>query len=142
MKFQYPLEKLLELKLQEEKQLLANLAAQRQKLQLGRERLSKLEANYFGYLKTFAGNTKLPAAKLISYLRFLPILQAGIKQEKTECDLMDAEADNLLIELMELVKERKALEKLKEKKNQDFLLEAGKKEQLQLDELAVFRYYL
>jgi flagellar FliJ protein len=142
MQFQYPLEKLLELKLQEEKQVLTDLATLREKFRLVRDKLCALEANYSCYTKTFEENSKLPAGKFISYTRFFPVLQEGIKKENTTCNLVEEEIDNLLVGLAVLIKERQVLEKLKEKKHQDFLLEASKKEQLQLDEIALNQYYL
>ncbi|MBS4024762.1 MAG: flagellar export protein FliJ [Clostridia bacterium] len=142
MIFQYPLEKLLELKLQEEKQVLTDLATWRGKFRLVRENLRDMESNYSCYIKTFEENSKLSADKFISYTRFFPVLHEGIKKEKTKCSLIQEEIDNLLVGLAVLIKERQVLEKLKEKKYQEFLLEASKKEQLQMDEIALNQYYM
>lgn len=142
MKFKFSLEKLLQVKLQEEKQLFIFLGDCRQKLLKAEQKLKLFEQNYSTYDDELQRENTISVAKLQIYLQYLPILSDKIDEQKEQCKAIEKEIEKLLLQITNLIKERKTLETIKEKKFQEFMAEINNREQTQLDEMALNQYYL
>jgi len=84
--------------------------------------------------KTGAGIT---AGDNIVYHNFIQRLNAGIDQQNQGLFELGKEIENKRINLLDAAKNRKALEKLKEKRLQVYIRKLSHKEQLFMDEVAV-----
>lgn len=96
------------------------------------ERIAKLEKEYIVALKGFVSAERVGLYKnyLLYQYKLLKLQEKVIEEKKS--DLAEAR-----IKLMEAMKERKILDKLREKQYLRYRQEQGKKEQISQDELAI-----
>ncbi len=81
--------------------------------------------------------TGITAGYNIVYHNFIQRLNAGIDQQNQGLFEIGKEIENKRINLLDAAKNRKALEKLKEKRLQAYIRKLSHKEQLFMDEVAV-----
>lgn len=76
----------------------------------------------------------------LTYCQYIENLKCSCRRIKMEIARLEGQRETKLQELMEALKRRKMIEKLKEKKNLCYLEELLRTEQKLLDEAAVCRY--
>ena len=81
--------------------------------------------------------TGITAGYNMVYHNFIQRLNAGIDQQNQGLFELGKEIENKRINLLDAAKNRKALEKLKEKRLQAYIRKLSHKEQLFMDEVAV-----
>ncbi len=79
--------------------------------------------------------------EIIAIREYLPVLRGRIQMQRMRSDKAFAELTRARQRLYEIIKERKALEKLKEKRWRDYMRDFRRHEQAVLDEAAAVRFY-
>lgn len=141
MIFQFSLQKLLDIKVQEERQQLVILGERQQKLRQEQECLWLLKQKHIEYTQQLAEKKNGFSGEYQIYNNYFPLLQQKIDFQQNTCRQVEQEITELLTTITQLVKERKTLERLKEKKYEKHLAEMVSKEQRQLDEVALSRFF-
>jgi flagellar FliJ protein len=80
------------------------------------------------------------SSELLLYVTFLDRLKADLKKQQQKIAALEQEATQKRNELLEAMKNRKAMEKLKEKKLAEHMEDIAKKEQAFLDEIGINRF--
>lgn len=79
--------------------------------------------------------------EIISVKEYVPVLRERIRWQRTKVEKAQEEVNRARERLYEIMKERKALEKLKDRRWKEYLVEFRKQEQLVLDEVAMTRFW-
>ena len=79
--------------------------------------------------------------EIIAIREYLPVLQERIQLQRMRSEQAFEELNRARHRLYEIIKERKALEKLKEKRWRAYIKEFHRQEQSVLDEAATTRFY-
>ena len=79
--------------------------------------------------------------EIIAIREYLPVLQERIQLQRMRSEQAFEELNRARHRLYEIIKERKALEKLKEKRWRAYIKEFHRQEQSVLDEAATSRFY-
>ena len=140
-KFNFRLQAVLNVKTQQENNLKNELGKAIQKLETEKQKLVVLE-NALNDLDTeFNEKTKKATVKkLIEYNDYRSLLTAKIKLQKERVNCEAQNVDKVREELVKAVKERKILDKLKEKKKEEYLLEQKQLEQKTNDEIVSYNH--
>ncbi|HEX2947138.1 MAG TPA: flagellar export protein FliJ [Clostridia bacterium] len=139
--FSFRLQPVLNIKLQTEDNLKNELGKAIQQLELEKRKLSDLENELGGLIEDFNRKTKKTTVrKLIEVKEYLSLLDSKIKQQKENVNLAMLNVDKIREELLKAVKERKILEKLREKKFEEYQLEQKKLEQKTNDEIVSYNH--
>lgn len=135
-KFVFNLEKVMEFKNQKlENKKMEHATAimlvnkQKSKIEALREKYSDINSEF--NMKKVSGITIIEAS---GYSSFLYTLENEIKQELSKLDELKINEDNKRKEVVEVKIETSTLEKLKEKKYEQYVKEAGKSEELFIEE--------
>lgn len=140
-KFTFSLEAVLRIKMQKEESVKNELGKAVQKLEAEKLKLAKLQNTVEEITAQFNRKAKKTTVrKLIEFNEYLSFLDAKIKEQKENVNCAASNVDKVREELLQAVKERKILEKLKEKKHDEYLLEQKKLEQKSNDELVSFKH--
>lgn len=140
-KFSFRLQSVLNVKLQREDNLKNELGKAIQRLEEEKARLAELEKSLGDTVAEFNEKAKKTTVhKLIEFNEYLSLLNSRIKQQKENVNCAALNVDKIREELLKAVKERKILEKLKEKKHDEFLLEQKKLEQQTNDEIVSYKH--
>lgn len=75
-----------------------------------------------------------------NYLDYIPVLNDRIKQQENVTEQSRLEMEQIRKKLLEIMKKRKVLEKLKTRHYQEYLKELLLKEQKQIDEMATIGF--
>ena len=140
-KFNFRLQAVLNVKTQQENNLKNELGKAIQKLETEKRKLVVLE-NALNDLDTeFNEKTKKATVKkLIEYNDYRSFLTVKIKLQKEKVNCEAQNVDKVREELVKAVKERKILDKLKEKKKEEYLLEQKQLEQKTNDEIVSYNH--
>ncbi len=140
-KFNFRLQAVLNVKTQQENNLKNELGKAIQKLETEKRKLVVLE-NALNDLDTeFNEKTKKATVKkLIEYNNYRSLLTVKIKLQKERVNCEAQNVDKVREELVKAVKERKILDKLKEKKKEEYLLEQKQLEQKTNDEIVSYNH--
>ncbi|MDW7673506.1 MAG: flagellar export protein FliJ [Bacillota bacterium] len=141
MKFNFSLQKLLNLKVQEEKQELMKLSILQEKFIKAEEVLTSLKDTHDNYSKEIADKKSYSVIELRIYNNYFPVLHRKIDEQLLVCEKCQEQIEKQLEIVSEIIKDRKILEKLKERKYQQALFELSKQEQSNIDEIAVTRFF-
>ncbi|MGI6036925.1 MAG: flagellar export protein FliJ [Limnochordia bacterium] len=136
--FTFTLQKVLDLKQKLEDELSLRLAEQERKLAQAQEQLRRLEAqqaNQLQELEALQRRSALAMDLIALYHQHLLYLRECQQTQATYIEALRRERDQRREELVQVSKERKALEKLKEKQFQAYQREMLRQEQKQLDEI-------
>ncbi len=140
-KFTFRLESVLRIKMQREESVKNELGKAIQRLEAEKRKLAKLENALEEIVEEFNRKVKkTTVGKLIEFNEYLSLLDSRIKQQKENVNCAAANVDKVREELLQAVKERKILEKLKEKKHDEYLIEQKKLEQKANDEVVSFKH--
>jgi len=140
-KFSFRLQSVLNVKSQQEDNLKNELGKAIRKLEAEKHKLSKLEDDFNNLIAKFNEKAKKTTVKkLIEYNEYLSLLTSKIKFQKENVNCAALNVDKVREGLLQAVKERQILEKLKEKKKEEFLLEQKKLEQKTNDEIVSYSH--
>lgn len=140
-KFEFRLQPVLNIKAQKEDNLKNELGKAIRKLETEKRRLAGLRKDLNGLSAEFNEKArKTPVRKLIEYKRYMDVLSFKIELQKESVNKAGANVDKVRGDLLNAVKERKILEKLKEKKHDEFLHEEKKLEQKTNDEIVSYNH--
>jgi len=140
-KFVFKLQPVLNIKLQKEESLKNELGKAIQKLEFEKNRFIEIEEAMNNMAEKFNEKAKkIRIRKLIEYKEYLVVLDAKKKIQKENVNKAAIYVDKVREELLNAVKERKILERLKEKKFDEFLLEEKKLEQKINDEIVSYNH--
>ncbi|HOA55435.1 MAG: flagellar export protein FliJ [Acetivibrionales bacterium] len=140
-KFIFKLQSVLNLRKQKEDNIKNELGIAIQRLEQEKRRLSELENTLDATVREFNEKTrKTTVHELIEYNEYLSLLNSRIKSQKDNVNNAAQYVDKVREELVKAVKDRKILEKLKERHYEEFLLEQKKLEQKTNDEIVSYNY--
>lgn len=140
-RFIFKLESVLNIKQQQEDNKKNELGKAIQMLESERQKLTGLENSQAETVREFNEKAKKTTVhKLIEFNEFLSLLNSRIKSQKENVNNASLYVDKIREELLMAVKERKILEKLKEKKHEEYLIEQKKLEQKTNDEIVSYNY--
>lgn len=141
-KFGFRLEPVLNLKTQIEDNAKNNLARSARELERQQECLEELKSlkeTSMGELSAEIANG-VPAHKIRGYNSYFSLMKNKIINQKENVNIAQNDVDINREALVAAMQERKIIEKLKEKKYQEYLKEQNKSEQQLIDELNSFKY--
>ncbi len=140
-KFIFKLQSILNIRIQQEDSKKNELGKAIQLLEVERKKLDGLEYLLEETVKRFNEKTKKSTVhELIEYNEYLSLLNSRIKTQKENVNNAALYVDKVREELIQAVKERKILEKLKEKKHDEYLIEQKKLEQKTNDEIISYNH--
>ncbi len=139
-KFHFRLQSVLNVKTQQEDNLKNELGKAIQKLEAEKRILSSLERASLELTAEFNEKArKSTVHKLIEYNGYLSLLTSKIKLQKENVNQAALNVDKVREELVKAVKERKILDRFKEKRLEEFRLEQNKLEQKTNDEIVSYK---
>jgi flagellar FliJ protein len=137
----FKLQPVLNIKQQQEDNKKNELGKAIQLLEAENQKLAELENSQADTIKEFNKKTKKTTVhKLIEFNEYLSLLNSKIKTQKENVNNAALYVDKVREELVTAVKERKILEKLKEKKHDEYLIEQKKLEQKTNDEIVSYKH--
>lgn len=140
-KFIFRLQPLLSVKSQQEDNIKNELGKAMRELEKQKAILRNFEADEAKLIKEFNQKSKKSTVlKLIEFNEYLSFLNSKIKQQKENVNCAARNVDKVREELIRIVKERKILDNLKEKKHESYLLEQKREEQRLNDEIVSYKH--
>lgn len=140
-KFIFRLEAVLNVKRQKEENIKNELGKAIQRLEAEKQKLARLERSKEEIIAEFNDKTKKTTVqKLIEFNAYLSLLKSKIIHQKERVNKAVLDVDKIREELVKAVQERKILEKLKEKKYDEYLIEQKKLEQKTNDEIVSYKH--
>lgn len=141
-KFVFKMQSLLNIKKQMEESLKSELGKAVQKLELEKSRLSKLQAEKEECIYNLNSKSSqgIIVSKIQGYNSYISLLNEKIKIQKENINYAQNIVDKYREQLIKMIQEKEMLEKLKEKKYQEYLLELAKEEQKINDEVISYKY--
>ena len=140
-KFTFRLEAVLNVKRQQEENIKNELGKAMQRLEVGKQKLARLEISKEEIIAEFNRKTKKTTVhKLVEFNTYLSLLKSKISQQKERVNKAVQDVDKIREELVKAVQERKILEKLKEKKYDEYVIEQKKLEQKTNDEIVSYKH--
>lgn len=141
-KFKFRLQPLLNIKTQLEDSAKNELGKAVQRLEEEKEKARSLVENREKYISEFQEKTSsyIRIDELKGYTLYISKLAQNIEMQNKNIKEASDNVDKYREDLIKIVKERKILEKLKEKKYKEYLSELGKDEQKRMDEIVSYKY--
>ena len=140
-RFIFKLQSVLNIKQQQEDNKKNELGKAIQSLEAEKQILNGLESSLADTVREFNEKAKKTTVhKLIEFNEYLSLLNSKIKSQKENVNNAALYVDKVREELVMAVKERKILEKLKEKKHEEYIIEQKKLEQKTNDEIVSYNY--
>jgi flagellar FliJ protein len=141
-KFKFRLQPLLNIKIQLEDSAKNELGKAVHRLEEEKEKARLLVLNREKYISEFQQKTSsfIRIDELKGYSLYISKLAKNIELQNKNVKEASDNVDKYREDLIKIVKERKILEKLKEKKYNEYLSELGKDEQRRIDEIVSYKY--
>lgn len=140
-KFNFRLQPLLNVKSHQEDNIKNELGKAIGKLEKEKAILSDLECKEEKLIREFNEKSKKSTVeKLIKFNEYLSFLNSEIKQQKENVNCAARIVDKVREKLIEIVRERKILDNLRDRKHEQFLFEQQKEEQRLNDEIVSFKH--
>ena len=136
-KFKFTLEKLLDIRIEKEKESKRKFTKTQKEKQIAEEKLEELTNSYNKYNGINPGET-LNYQKIKK--NYLFALDKGINQVEKELESKTRELEVRRTDLVKKQVDRKTVDILKENKKIEFYKEQDRVEQITLDELALYAY--
>lgn len=137
-KFRFRLQKLLDARIAKEKEIqheLSVIVAKQNILRMRqdeyRTKLSDQRAEFSGGMKS----RKVAANELMNFHRYWDFAEKAIVAAQKEIDAMEPAVNEVRTRLTEAVKERKTIEKFKERKHEEWKIKIKKSEEREFDEI-------
>lgn len=136
--FKFKLQKALDIKIQEEDLKRKELTDKQQLLENEKEKLNQINNKIIEMIHSYSKNKtgSLNIALMNSYENFIRKLKLEKEDQIDIVDLVEKKVEEAKNMFLEVRKERKIFEKLKEKRYENFMKEELKKEQNFIDELS------
>ncbi len=143
-KFSFRLQAVLKLKSQLEEKAKGEFAMAMLKLQAERRKLQQIQQEQSGCMEELRQHeeTGITVGRLKEFNAYIMLLRDHITEQKIAVNEARENADKHREKLIKAVQEREILEKLRERKYEEFLQSVRKDEQKHLDEVAGYKYYL
>lgn len=141
-KFVFKFQTILELKIQIEENLKNELGKAIQKLELEKEILRGIEQEREASIDEFneVSSQGTVVEKLREYTSYISYLKGRIELQKENVNYAQNDVDRYREQLIAAMQEREMLEKLREKKHEEYMKEQLKQEQKEIDEVVSFKY--
>jgi flagellar FliJ protein len=141
-KFRFRLQPLLNIKIQLEDSAKNELGKAVHRLEEEKGKARTLVLNREKYISEFQEKTSsfIRIDELKGYSLYISKLAKNIELQNKNVKEASDNVDKYREDLIKIVKERKILEKLKEKKYNEYLSELGKDEQKRMDEIVSYKY--
>lgn len=140
-KFSFRLQSVLNVKTQQEDNLKNELGKAIRRLEAEKSKLLKLEGALHDLIAEFNEKAKQSTVyKLIEFNEYLSLLTSKIKIQKENVNCAALNVDKVREDLTQAVKERQILDKLKEKKKEEYFQEQKKLEQKTNDEIVSYSH--
>ena len=141
-KFIFKMEQLLNIKKQLEDSIKNDLAKTIREIERQKEILINLQSKKKQYIKDIKEQmlSGITVQKMKEFNAFIGSFDNKIIQQKKVLNEVEVAADKIRERLVQVVKEKKILEKLREKKLEEFKYQELKKEDLILGEVANYKY--
>lgn len=143
-KFRFRLQKVMEIKEEVEKQRMIDLSEAKQVVDLETTRLNHLNDEQIDCqhrIDEKSSTEKINPGELALYYRFLDQTRMRIEAQEDRLQAAHLEMERRRQILLEASKEKKVLEKLKEKKQAAYMIELNHKEQDMINEVASIGHY-
>lgn len=143
-KFEFRLESVRNLKIQMEDNAKNNLAAASRELERQKDHLSGLVSTRESSIEDLNAEVDKGVSinKIKSYNNYLTLLKTQIANQKENVNKAKRHVDIKRECLVKAVQERKILDKLRDKKYEEYIKEQSKAEQVLIDELNSFKFKL
>jgi len=141
-KFSFKLQKVIDVKESMEKKKMIELAEAEHQLSLERKKLEGLVTKIYDYKKEYDKKKKdgpITASEAGLFIRYIEKLTEDMRMQKQNIKIKEEQAKVKREELISVVKDKKILEKLKERKFTDYQRDALRKEQNFLDEISAIK---
>ncbi|WP_163193226.1 flagellar export protein FliJ [Clostridium thermarum] len=135
--FRFPLQKLLDIRVDKEEQSKRKLMEAQRQQNITQAKLDELKANYAKYNVL---DNKLTVAEKKMKVNYLNALANGILKTKDELEQKKAVVNSCREDVRLRQIERKTVEIIKDKRLEAFKKEQDRKEQVQIDEFALYAY--
>lgn len=141
-KFVFRMEQLLKLKQQLENSKKGELAAAIKTVEKEKEKLKMLETQKIGYIDDIKKSMLkgISVYRLREFSNFIGSFEVKINNQKKIVNDAKVVADNIREQLIEITKQKKMLETLKQKKYEEFKIAEQRKEELAAGEIASYKY--
>jgi flagellar FliJ protein len=132
-RFKFRLDILLRLAINKEEEAKKELASWQNRLLEAQESLQRILNEVTNSLNE--KSSKRNINEILLYEAYLESLRTRQKKTENDIEYFTGERDKAILKLQETIKERKILEKLKEKKLEQHVFEENQKEQKEADEI-------
>ncbi|PYG89821.1 flagellar FliJ protein [Ruminiclostridium sufflavum DSM 19573] len=141
-KFAFRLESVLKLKVQMEDNAKNNLARSTKELERQKAYLEELNNVKNASVSSLSGEVDegIPVYRVRLYNNYLSLMKEKIINQKENVNVAQDNVDTNREGLIKAMQERKVIEKLKERKFEDYIKEQNKSEQIIIDELNSFKF--
>lgn len=136
--YKFSLESVLEVRSNDEKSVLEDFVRVQNSLVEKEDRKARLEKDLKLFLRKNISNTSIQ--EFIMRNHYKSDLEEKIRLQKIDIDKKKIELENIRTKLQEAQKDKKIIEKLKEKDLEEYKSEISKKNQKEIDEFAVLRF--
>lgn len=142
-KFSFKLQSLLNIKIQMEESLKNELGKATRKLEQEKNKLLLLEQENEECISTLKSKSTsgITVSKIQEYNSYLSLLKDKIKIQKENINYAQSIVDKYREQLIKMMQEKEILQKLKEKKHEEYLQEQAKAEQRINDEIVSYKYH-
>ncbi len=134
-RFKFRLDILLRLAINKEEEAKKDLASWQKRLLEAQESLQRILNEVTNSLNE--KSSKRNINEILLYEAYLESLRTRQKKIENDIEYFTGERDKAILKLQETIKERKILEKLKEKKLEQHVFEENQKEQKEADEIGL-----
>jgi flagellar protein FliJ len=140
--FVFKMQSLLNIKTQMEESLKNELGKAVQKLELEKNKLKKIEIDKDECINNLKSKSSkgIIVSKIQEYNSYISLLKERMKIQKENINYAQNIVDKYREQLIKMMQEKEMLEKLKDKKYQEYLLEQAKAEQKINDEVISYKY--
>ena len=139
-KFKYPLEKVLDFKINEERSTIEKFSKLKIKVEEEKERLIELNNLLQNNYMELNENTNIDGTTFKNSCSYIYVLQEKINRQEKVIQNYKNKLEASRVELISAQKERKTLEILKEKAHLEYKSEMDKEEQKINDELGLYAF--
>lgn len=142
-RFKFNLQRVLEIRKHKEELLKNELAALRREHTHEESVLRELEARHLRYLNQIRekqASSSISSEEMLWYYAYIEYLDSSIERQKTKLRELEQKIELTKAKLIAATKEKKVLEKLRERRFEEFKLEEEKIDQAFMDEIALSMY--
>jgi flagellar FliJ protein len=137
--FNFRLQSYLELKKQQEEDVKNKLGKAVMRLEKERKKLFLLEMEKDRYIEEYKDKKRINIKKIREYAEYIKIVAGRIELQIENVKYIQSNVDKIKEELIDAMRDRKIVEKLRERKYELYLKEINRKEQIYVDEIVSYK---